>query len=212
MPTETNTKLIAIIILLGLSVLAIHLGCDRQARYNVLMFFFDGVPSKDETDVVEDGIKYVITTGITDEETLNPSGQQLGASQHKPAADCMRCHEKGSRWSRKQLFKQLPHLCYDCHTNYAAAQEGFVHGPVAVGACLFCHDPHQSPHRSLLKLKQPDLCYQCHQEQDVMFVAVHQNDQSVCTQCHDPHISIEKYLLKTSYTKIPLPHENDGND
>ena len=183
------------------AVISLQISCDPANRYKVLTFFFDGVPPLGEPGVdIAPGELLIQDTdveGVVGDLSLG----QAGASRHKAARDCRRCHEDGTRWSRKQLHNPLPQLCYECHTDYNVVR-GYVHGPVVVGACVFCHDPHESKYVRLQIAPQPELCYQCHDIDDISSLVDHQDKlEGVCTECHDPHVSSEKMLLKPSIKK-----------
>ena len=188
-------------ILLSTVVLAgVIVGCSREERYKILTFFFEGVPSLDGEPQSEG--PEIVSRRRREDPSANRrtrpgrASLQTDASSHRPAGDCLRCHQKNRRWDRKQLYKPLPDLCYSCHTNYNLVP-GNVHGPVVAGACLFCHDPHGSEYVHLQKAPEPALCYQCHVREDVDSITDHQNyHERVCSECHDPHISSDRMLLK----------------
>ena len=196
--------IVIVLPILGLiTALGFEAGCDPETRYKVLTLFFDGVPAPGSAEAAAE--QSLVTIGqaqVSDSELVATSDleAQKRGSRHPPARDCQRCHAEGARWGRKQFKKPVPALCYDCHTQYSAATQAVIHGPVAVGVCLFCHNPHESGYANLQRKPEPELCYQCHQQEDVMDVADHQAiaDQ-VCTQCHDPHISPFEKLLTPSF-------------
>ena len=92
----------------------------------------------------------------------------------------------------------MPQLCYDCHTNYTAAERGFVHGPVAVGACLFCHDPHQSEYPHILLNNTQVICLKCHPAKDITGTRGHENIEN-CIGCHNPHLGKDRLMLTKDY-------------
>jgi len=134
---------------------------------------------------------------------------QKDASVHKPAKDCTQCHPKKQMWGREKLIRQVPDLCYSCHTNYGKSA-GYLHGPIVVGACLFCHNPHQSKYIHLQTAPQPDLCYQCHLSNDITQMEEHQGQLDViCTTCHDPHIGRLPKLIKPYREPVDDPNVID---
>ena len=177
------------------------MSCNPESRYEILTFFFDGVPRPGGAGLATTpgGFPVLEPMGVMADVDLTLN--QAGNSQHRASRDCRRCHEEGSRWARMQLHNSLPQLCYECHTDYNAVR-GYVHGPVAVGACLFCHDPHRSSYLRLLKAPQPDLCYQCHDIGDISAIPDHREElDGVCTRCHEAHISLDSKLLKPQIKK-----------
>lgn len=192
---KVHYLLIGIVAIAAVGATTLLIGCDRGVRHRWLTFFFDGVPPLDGSAVVPTGVAQAPSGTVP---AGNPAGLATGGSTHPPVKDCNRCHvhktEDGVQ--QVQLNSPVPDLCYECHTNYAAAR-GVVHGPVAVGACLWCHEPHKSDQRFLLKMNPPELCYTCHQAEALSTVPGHGPEASKrCTSCHEPHISTEKGLLK----------------
>ncbi len=200
---STKVKTCLLILLIS-AVVSLLISCDPLNRYKVLTFFFDGVPPLGGAGGGKAAGELLIESGAGEAGVGEVSLGQAVVSRHKAARDCRRCHEDGTRWSRKQLHNPLPQLCYECHTDYNVVR-GYVHGPVAVGACAFCHDSHQSNYLRLQRSPQPDLCYQCHDIGDISSLVDHQDQlEGVCTECHDPHVSSGKMLLK--------PHRKNQQD
>ena len=200
---NVKIKLPLLLILLFSACLFIIHGCRPQMRYELLTFFFDGVPPLTSPDANQ-----ISDARQTSEQVKGAVAvpAESGSSRHQPAKDCNKCHEEGSRYNRKQLHQPLQLLCYRCHTNFGMALDAHIHGPVAVGACLSCHNPHQSDEPKLLTAKDPQLCYQCHVGTDIIEIPVHRDNQSAkCTKCHDPHLSGNKFLLRPNYDKETVP-------
>ncbi len=201
--------------ILGGVVLGMAVGCDRDARYKILTFFFEGVPPLDsdssaakikitKTITKKTGAEYQTETVV--KERLTRLSKQKRASKHKEVRDCSGCHVGKFGSGRRALIKALPDLCYSCHTNYHDAG-GYLHAPVRVGDCVVCHDAHQSMYVHLQKAALPQLCLQCHLPEDMKTIEDHEDKlESICTDCHDPHTSSMRKLLKP-----PEQLENDPN-
>ena len=160
-------------------------GCaDQQRRYEVLSFFFDGVPDPNA-----------------------PKQQTRSASSvrrsfvHKPYADdlCNSCHLNTSDiFARAQVRADV---CLDCHSNLPT-QYPVMHGPVVNNACLMCHAPHSSAVPHLLKQPAPAVCTQCH-EPDAMQLMHKQllDPKASCIECHSGHGGTSHKLLLETYVE-----------
>ena len=184
-------------------VLFCMIGCDREARYKVLTFFFEGVPEPGANKRGADA-NFVSMTNVqklhldrdgTRTVQVDKLGQKF-ASRHDFSRDCAQCHTGSMGSGRQELRAPLPEMCYSCHGDLH--KEGdYLHGPLYVGECVFCHDPHSSAFVHLQKAPQPDLCFRCHQKADVVLIPGHREAlNGVCTVCHDPHGSSVPKLLK----------------
>jgi predicted CXXCH cytochrome family protein len=163
--------------------------CDPVRRYEILKFFFDGVPPPLE--------------GYYDPNDPGYRARRVTRRyEHEPVKDCSICHGERERRGFSadvQLTTPIPELCYACHDDYTKTSI-FVHGPVAVGDCLFCHKPHRAAYRYLLTRTVPELCYQCHDQQTIKSVAEHPGKNlSRCITCHGGHSSSAKGLLKENW-------------
>ena len=156
--------------------------CAARTSYQVLSFFFDGVPDPDKVVTAQAG-------NGNGNAAQKQTTKYLG---HGPfeAKMCNACHVKGSN----ALVKPIQELCLMCHQ--LDIKKKYVHGPVAVGGCRVCHDPHGSGRAYLLVSQSQGFCFYCHNEQSVSRNPVHQGVTGSCTLCHDAHGSNEKYLLK----------------
>lgn len=176
-------------------------GCDREARYKILTFFFEGVPPLDrEKTAVETEMTMADDesqqTVVAEEKPVSRVLQQGRPSKHKLVADCNRCHIGGMGSGQRQLVEPLPDLCYSCHATFEIPGDS-LHGPIVVGDCVFCHDAHQSRNVHLQKAPQPDLCYLCHRREDMSDIADHQDkEEIICTDCHDPHAGSTRLRMK----------------
>jgi len=187
-------------------VLFCAIGCDRESRYKVLTFFFEGVPepgAKKARRWVSDANTVTMTNAqLRDQQKdgnraapVDKLGQRL-SSRHDFSRECDKCHTGGMTSGHQELRAPLPDLCYSCHSDLH--QKGdYLHGPLYVGECVFCHEPHSSGFIHLQKAPQPDLCLRCHQESDLVLIPGHREAlQGVCTDCHDPHGSSVPKLLR----------------
>ena len=159
-------------------------GCAAEKRYEVLSFFFDGVPTPAEEKAAEEarlqGDKKKAGVAVVTRYVHGPYGARL----------CDGCHERSSN----KLVLPVQELCFKCHEFNMSKK--YIHGPVVAGGCLVCHDPHESRYRFLLKSEPEKFCLYCHQEKDILKNSVHQGVEEQCTSCHNAHMSDEKYLLK----------------
>lgn len=157
-------------------------GCDPQARYRTLSFFFDGVPEPRTAAPAAGGAAPAQSGGA-------------GASryiQHGPYAArlCEGCHAPGGN----KLIMRIEELCIHCHVFDFTGKK--IHGPLASGGCTACHDPHGSINRFLLVSEARVFCLSCHDERDVRRRDVHGDASLECTDCHDAHSAPGRYLLK----------------
>lgn len=177
---------------LALLLAVAFMGCEAKTRYNVLSFFFDGVPPSEAPKQIE-------AAGPTPPKTPSKiEAPTLEVFTHKPFGtnQCAFCHDlsQGNRVDTSSA------LCFRCHGDEKAKGK-IVHMPVALGNCLTCHDPHQSGFKYQLKSPPPMLCFNCHDqalmEGRVKHAAV---EQAGCPFCHSPHSSGEAKLLQ-----MPVP-------
>lgn len=173
---------IKIMIILGSLFLA---SCAPQVRYNVLSFFFDGVPDPDLEVNVAPGDSLVLASLTTDSITF-PVEVKPSVLYHYPyqEKECMLCHDPESVGS---LISAEPNLCYQCHEDYSQIYSN-LHGPVEAGYCSVCHEPHMSKVENLLQLEVNKLCAKCHVEFSENQPDFHiRLDDEKCTVCHNPH-------------------------
>ena len=165
------------------------MGCGTpQERYQVLSFFFDGVPDPDAPKGVVDP-RLMATTG--------PAVMQVKiVSRHKPYVDnqCNSCHRSATGIVTE--FTDTYKGCVRCHktvmTDYPR-----MHGPVARGLCGWCHTGHESTQLALLKDTPIKVCTQCHDNATLGSKPQQHNDGvSSCLSCHFGHGGKEEFLLK----------------
>lgn len=172
-------------------------GCSPKFSYQVMSFFFDGVPNnyKNEITAVKD------SSGKVDTANLKP----LSASTkpevflHSPFAEhkCNKCHTEGGG---KPLLP-LPQLCYQCHEPWNN-KYAVLHGPVASGYCLKCHNQHEAKVKKLLLREGQDICLYCHNKAQVMQNKNHSEiGNTICTKCHNPHGGENRFVLKNIVEK-----------
>jgi predicted CXXCH cytochrome family protein len=174
--------------------LAIVIACASTSRYEVLNFFFDGVPSPEMTTQTEtvkpvtvsafrEALDYIARTRTPQPASMAPPI----VSVHKPVAEkkCLECHDPNKGF---QPIARDAKLCDRCHGEQRQ-REGWAHGPINLGSCVPCHRSHESQYPFLLEKPVPELCRICHIEDFKPKAAYHDvfyvND---CTVCHDPHL------------------------
>jgi predicted CXXCH cytochrome family protein len=166
-------------------IIAVFLhGCAANTRYKVLSFFFDGVPSPEETagEAGKAGKKNRAET----------ASERPGYLEHGPyaAKQCNGCHVRASN----RLVLPIEELCFKCHS--LDIRKRYLHGPLASGGCNVCHDPHGSMYPFLLVAESREFCLTCHDANSIAKRNVHKGDKAQCTKCHDAHSSDKMYLLK----------------
>lgn len=190
-----------IALLLLFAAFAAGCGGSPRERYQVLSYFFDGVPNpdapKNNRNPDTTGGTKVITASIV--------------SQHKPFVDagsdpakCAVCHRNSE--GEIQEFSEAYKACVKCHTKISTSLPK-MHGPVAREACKFCHAPHESTQPHLLKDEPINVCTQCH-DQTLLGdkPPQHLDGQTSCLDCHFGHGGNERYFIKPSPTSVqPAP-------
>jgi predicted CXXCH cytochrome family protein len=177
------------------------IGCSRQARYEVLTFFFTGVPPLEESQgstVPSLEAKGPAEAGAEPAEPGQEEEKEEEVAaryKHAPfeAGDCDSCHnpERANR-----LYNEGEGLCFRCHEDFSQTLP-WVHGPVAVGYCKACHEPHESMNKFLLISKSQDICFRCHLNVDVSTASYHEAvGPKTCLDCHSPHGSADRWLLQ----------------
>lgn len=168
-------------------VLAV-VGCSVDKHYEVLSFFFDGVPDPNKKAEGQ-SITGARAVDIRESPTY---------SVHKPYAEnqCNECHS-----SRLRLSKSDSSVCLKCHAG-TTTEHAVMHGPVAVGACLWCHEPHESANASLLQRPGRGVCVTCHEAGllNATRVAAHADDSRSCLECHFGHGGERAYFLREVIT------------
>jgi len=181
-----------VLCLVTLIAWVLSISCSQPTRYQVLSFFFDGVP---------DPLRARETGGALGGDQSGPAGESGTTAQpkryyaHTPYREnrCGGCHDSTSG----QLIRALSEgLCLTCHSKLTA-EARFVHGPVAVEDCTACHHFHTAPFPNQLLLDPTATCLNCHDREDLSegdhHVAL---DRRTCVECHDPHGGSDRFFLK----------------
>jgi predicted CXXCH cytochrome family protein len=174
-------------------------GCSIEKHYDVLSFFFDGVPSP----------------GAVAESPRASAGGSAGetgaaVSFHTAFAErrCQECHGPSARFGMLvRGFEKLDDsTCLACHAETMHAPPR-LHGPVAAGLCLWCHRAHESPYPHLLKHPGPELCLGCHDMGLLgpFQIPEHQDRRRDCLGCHAGHGGAEPGFLKPRESWPPWP-------
>lgn len=158
---------------------AIWAGCAvTKDNYEVLSFFFDGVPDPNAP--------------------IGSPGRPIRESPtytiHQPYAEqkCVDCH--GRRFNVTAVGSEI---CLKCHEGITDALPR-MHGPVAAAACLWCHAPHESPYAALLKAPERDVCGACHTPAMLSGTQTPEHDPGSevgCLECHSGHGGTVRYFL-----------------
>lgn len=188
----------ALAILVG-SILVCCLGvaCAAGTRYQVLSFFFDGVPVPGEDRLAEAASEEA-------QEAPEEPGEEKRRRRrarvdpiklHPPYKryECGRCHSMTNR-----LIGNTPQegLCKQCHEDIPGDLR-YVHGPVAVSDCLFCHHHHGDRYPKQLRDEPTAICLRCHNRSDLTEGSHHdQQTGETCIDCHHGHGLDNRFFLK----------------
>ena len=173
--------------------------CSQNTRYEVLCFFFDGVPAPE----VEDQGEFDPTLGLGGEaEGAEDPGTFIVRKPtvflHPPYRD-RRCTECHNVYGGKLVRPVEEGLCWNCHVDITVGA-AYVHGPVAALACLQCHHQHRAKNPKLLHKPPMETCLQCHQLEDLLpgphHVKTETGTEYVCIECHNPHAGNVQFFLK----------------
>ena len=190
----------------GLLLPALLVACSATTRYEVLSFFFDGVPDPSEQYGEAIGPQGNPLRVLSLEERARIQAERLKQRPvffHRPFEEkkCEECHTfAGARkggWMQglPKLLVPKEQLCKRCHEPPEAR---FVHGPVALGLCALCHEAHRSDYPHLLKAERSrELCTKCHEGETFVTEKEHaEYEDRDCASCHDPHGSDRPSLLR----------------
>jgi predicted CXXCH cytochrome family protein len=174
----------------------IFCACAASTRYDVLTFFFDGVPPPEGAYVLD-----VESLQLPDKprgkfassEPMDVPAAAIPASVHAPFQknECRSCHDISKGLQAGSITIQM---CDTCHGEQRR-ESGWDHGPMNLGTCLPCHKAHSSQYPRLLSQPIPDLCVYCHWSEDseggtfehLTEIDAGEKDLNACLDCHDPH-------------------------
>jgi len=180
----------------GFAVAISALGCSREARHRVLVFFYDGVPPLDAEDVdVVEAVGESDTEPLASEDQTLPRVVRPGGifrHPHYTTKLCSSCHDSGA-----SLLKTVREgLCQTCHFQKPEEKKKYLHGPVAVNGCLVCHRHHTSQYPKILVTEAQTLCLECHPTEELTTDKYHATmDKERCIECHDPHGGDDRFFL-----------------
>lgn len=171
---------------LALASVSVWPGCTATPEnYELLSFFFDGVPDPS-------GVRMVEGTAVSMEDIRKSPTYTI----HEPYAkdQCAECHATRFRMTRDDSGP-----CITCHEDQLA-EHPKMHGPVAAGACLWCHAPHESAHAVLLREPGRSICVQCHVEEllSAERVPEHADTSRMCLECHYGHGGATQSFLRSA--------------
>lgn len=203
-----STRLILSVGVTALFGVLLTAGCNSTANRKWLTFFFDGVPSTNQTTNTPVVASADLEANRPAELVPKPAPAPFYYA-HPPFADqkCTSCHEAGLGQGMK---KKSPALCFDCHKDFLATAK-VKHQPVESGDCKSCHDPHQSDKNKMLLLKTGKaLCFDCHD--NFLEKAKFKHDVADdCATCHNPHQSGESKLLLKNISKLCFDCHEEKN-
>jgi predicted CXXCH cytochrome family protein len=168
-------------------------GCTAQRRYEVLSFFFDGVPDPNAPAVAATEV----------DAQGNPVIRAVSFA-HQPFEEgkCDACHTITGGFS--DFDKIDDSVCMTCHPAVPTAYPR-MHGPVALGQCSLCHLPHESSVRPLLRDQPAALCTTCHVREFLpREPRDHFTDRS-CLDCHVGHGGTSQGLLHSGSSPVNAP-------
>jgi len=163
-----------------------------SSNYEILSFFFDGVPNPNEQKIETQEVA-IDSSGIKRREAiLEKATPKFVLHGPYSAKLCNDCHNVNQGF---KLIQPEPKLCFKCHGNFEVGAN-LLHGPVAAGLCSECHHPHRSKNEHLLVEKGDGLCYKCHDKTSIKENKEHNDIEGEnCITCHDPHGNNKKYFL-----------------
>lgn len=174
--------------LTGFAITALP-ACSDSTRYEMLSFFFDGVPKPgtEQVDSVADGD----VPGAVPGSRRRPVVQIFSHTPYRENR-CGGCHDQTSG----SLVRPIDDgLCLGCHNDLIRPLE-YVHGPVAVEGCYVCHHYHASEFKGLLRAPADELCFECHAASDLGEGPHHDAlEETSCAECHDPHGGSDPFFL-----------------
>lgn len=203
-----------------LGILYVLMACSTAENYELLSFFFDGVPDPLADKVALHPDDSFVGPRLPDATEEQASQQAPRGTVHQPYADraCEECHVIGSRGKNKRrgMMQGLPRmraardkLCFVCHE---VAPRKWAHAPAVAGACTLCHTAHKSLHPSLLlRADQKEICGQCHEGETFPSAARHAEfGVRICSDCHDPHAADGPFFLRDKWESGAMESHPDS--
>jgi predicted CXXCH cytochrome family protein len=188
------------------------MACSVAENYELLSFFFDGVPKPklEEKSVKKTGRLDFIGPPTLAEFLKENSLRSTRFFIHEPYREkkCNQCHQsrigKGgagldsSMRGLPVLSAPMDKLCFKCHR---LAPRRYSHAPAVSGACEVCHDAHNSANPFLLlEAQAKDLCGKCHEGETFPTEEKHREFKGqTCIQCHDPHAEDSEFFLRKDW-------------
>ncbi len=169
--SRRRTTSLLVVAALGLSG-SIWAGCSIEKHYDMLSFFFDGVPDPNAP---------VAVSGVF---ARDPRADYI---VHEPFAEgaCQNCH---TDFSDLTAIRNDSGVCLQCHAT-TPNEHAYMHAPVVTTTCLWCHNPHQSPHAYLLRAEPAEVCGRCHTTR--VLGPAHRGQPAAsfasCLDCHAGH-------------------------
>jgi len=180
----------SLLVLLGI---CLWIGCSvTEKNYDMLRFFFDGVPPPlDEAMLLAGGV----VVGDRVEFVHSPYA----------AEQCSACHQTAEQLL---ISRDEAEICLQCHRE-VPSRHRYTHGAVAGMACLWCHEPHSSPLLHLLREPAPSLCMKCHTPRTINVEIVgHRDLTRDCLECHYGHGGEGRFFLKPFEDPVAREHTN----
>jgi len=179
MPTS-RTNVLSGTLTLALLLLAAA-GCDREANYEVLTFFFTGVPPLEEEGTLGDA-----------------EGPRLTAQERAQQRKIEILRQRRAELRRALKWAHGPYAAEECDRCHALASSLSFRGGSTTGTSTV---PALQDVRGRLAAPIEELCISCHVEKSVesqvpKTVSIHGPvANGLCTTCHSPHQSARPYLL-----------------
>ncbi len=210
-------KTILLVLLMAACALIIA-GCEKQTKYEILTFFFTGVPPIDGERREVDG-----EVNVDRKPKQKRPAPQVFIHGPKAAGECFYCHDTDSTLSFQRVKKgggmprlgditpgrltmPFKDLCIQCHTSKSSelrfTEDLWVHGPLSDGQCTACHDYHQTKYQyMLLSESSIELCSRCHAKGYIMQTEEHKSEEE-CISCHNPHVGANRLLLRKDFDEV----------
>ncbi|MCP3902443.1 MAG: hypothetical protein GY715_02310 [Planctomycetes bacterium] len=181
---------------------ALWLGCSVEKHYELLSFFFDGVPDPNAPE------------GLAPDSSGRPRRPSVTHPPFKEGA-CTTCHVGAGTFGLtfSGYSSVDADVCFECHEG-VLDEHPLLHGPVAIGGCILCHEPHVSRYEHLLTAPTPRLCIDCHgTSMRSEAGGPHEDLERDCLDCHDAHGGRTRYFLRElTETEESEPEETEPEE